>query len=342
MNKRYAVAAVSVILIASAITRAGTLVVLNKSDATASFLDTATGKSIATIAVGDGPHEAAASPDSSLVVVCNYGARAAGSTLTVIDVKSQRAIKTIDLAPYHRPHGVEFLEDDKRVLVTAEAEKKLLIVNIETGKVEAAIDTDQQASHMVAASRDGSLAFVANIGSGSVSVIDLNKRELQQVIQTGAGTEGVFVHPTRDEVWVTNTRADSVSVVDMRTLEVVAVLKSGGNPIRVAITPGGAYAMVSCARAAEVWVYDTATHDVVAKIVMDEEPVSDDEKQTRLFSDRFDQSPVPVGIQIQPDGKLAYVSNTNADVISVIDLSTWKIVNRLRAGKEPDGMTWIP
>ncbi len=342
MRQVSVIVSVSALLFTSLLARAGTLVVLNKSDATASFLDTKMGKSLATIPVGDGPHEAAASPDFSLVVVCNYGTRRAGSTLTVIDVKSQRAIKTIDLTPYHRPHGIVFLEDGKRVLVTAEAEKKLLLVNIEIGKVEAAIDTDQQASHMVAVARDGSLAFVANIASGSVSVIDLHKRELKKVIRTGAGTEGVFVHPTRPEVWVTNTRANSVSIIDMRSLEVVAGMKSGANPIRVAITPDGAYALVSCARAAEVWVYDTATHDVVAKILMDEEPVSDDEKQTRLFSDRFDQSPVPVGIQIQPDGKLAYVSNTNADVISVIDLSTWKIVNRLRAGKEPDGMAWIP
>lgn len=340
MKKVCVFASVSAVLFSSLLARAGTLVVLNKSDATASLIDTATGESLATIPVGVGPHEAAASPDGSVVVVCNYGSRTPGSTLTVIDMKSRRADKTIDLVSYHRPHGVEFLEDGRRVLVTAEAEKKLLIVNIESGEVEAAIDTDQQGSHMVAVAPDGSLAFVANIGSGSVSVIDLHMRELKKVILTGAGAEGVFAHPTRPEVWVTNTRADSISVIDTRTLEVAAILKSGGNPIRVAITPDGAFALVSCARAGEVWVYNTASHDVVARIAMDEEPVSDDEKQTRLFSDRFDQSPVPVGIEIQPDGKLAYVSNTNADVISVIDLAMWKIVDRLRAGAEPDGMTW--
>ena len=42
---------------------AGTLVVLNKSEASASLIDLASGKEVARIAVGDGPHEAATSPD---------------------------------------------------------------------------------------------------------------------------------------------------------------------------------------------------------------------------------------------------------------------------------------
>jgi YVTN family beta-propeller protein len=64
------------------------------------------------------------------------------------------------------------------------------------------------------------------------------------------------------------------------------------------------------------------------------------DKDERLFGDRFGDSPVPVGILVHPDGKLAYVANTNADVISVIDLQTMMLVDRLVAGKEPDGMAF--
>ena len=48
----------------------------------------------------------------------------------------------------------------------------------------------------------------------------------------------------------------------------------------------------------------------------------------------------PVGILVRPDGRQAYVANTNADIITVIDLVDWKIIRRLTAGKEPDGMSW--
>ena len=61
-----------------------------------------------------------------------------------------------------------------------------------------------------------------------------------------------------------------------------------------------------------------------------------------LFSDRFGDSPVPVGILIPPDGRHAYVANTNADIITVIDLKTFEIIDRLVGGKEPDGLGWTP
>ena len=60
------------------------------------------------------------------------------------------------------------------------------------------------------------------------------------------------------------------------------------------------------------------------------------EKETRLI--QFDDSPVPIGIVVTPDGKRAFVANTTADIITVLDLEAWKVVDRFTAGKEPDGM----
>jgi YVTN family beta-propeller protein len=80
---------------------AGTLVVLNKSEASASLIDDATGKVIALVPTGNAPHEVAVSPDGRLAVGTNYGTREApGSSLTVIDISSARAVKTIDLGDF--------------------------------------------------------------------------------------------------------------------------------------------------------------------------------------------------------------------------------------------------
>ncbi len=321
---------------------AGTLVVLNKSEADVTFLNADTGREISRIPVGDGPHEAATSPDGKTIVVCNYGGREPGSTLSVIERNGRRMKSSlIKLGNYHRPHGIVFLSDGDRVVVTAEAEKKLLIVNIRTGAVEAAIDTDQETSHMVALTPNEELAFVANIRSGSVSVINLVKKELVKVIPTGAGAEGVYVHPTRPEVWVTNRAANTISIIDTDSLDIVRTLDSGRVPIRVSITPNGKHALVSCADSGDVWVYDVESRKKIAAIAMDAEAITPDERQKRLFGDQFEESPVPVGILIEPNGQRAFVANTNADVITVIDLETWRIAGRMRAGKEPDGMAWV-
>jgi DNA-binding beta-propeller fold protein YncE len=124
------------------------LVVLNKSSGTAAFLDPHAGRVLREVKVGIGPHEAATAPDG-FVVVCNYGDQRPGQTLSLLDPFGSQDPRTINLAPYRRPHGIQFLPGG-RAVVTAETERKLLVVDLEAGKVEHAIDTKQVASHMVA------------------------------------------------------------------------------------------------------------------------------------------------------------------------------------------------
>jgi len=340
-----ALAAIAVTLLfasaAAAAAEQAMLLIVNKSDATVSFIEAADGERVATVEVGAGPHEIAASPDGRLAVATNYGTRGEpGSTLSVIDVTKREVVRTIDLAPYHRPHGIQFFPDGRRAVVTCEQEKKLVVVNVETGEVERAIDTDQEISHMVALGPKARRAFVANIGSGSVSVIDLARGELVKVIETGAGAEGVALRPGSSEVWVTNRSADTVSVIDTRSLEVIQTAACESFPIRIAFTPDGETALVSCARSGDVAIFDAVERQIAHRVAMNAQPVDENEKQQRLFRDVFGQSPVPIGLLIRPDGRRAYVANTNADVITEIDLTASRVVRRLRAGREPDGLAW--
>lgn len=315
------------------------LVVLNKFEATASILSAKSGELLETVAVGEGPHEAAVSKDGSTVVVCNYGARKPGNSLSILDMTKREIVKTIELEGFHRPHGIEFLDAATRVAVTAETEKRLLIVNLESGEVEAAIPTEQDASHMVVLDKDTSRAFVANIASGSISVLDIKEGKFLKKLETGAGAEGIDKHPTRPEVWVTNRSADTVSVVDTEKLEVVATIQCGKFPIRVKLTPDGKTAVVSCAMSAEVVLIDVEKREIAARIAMNETEVSEEEQEKRLFGPEFEGA-VPVGILIPPAGGVAYVACTNADVVSVVDLAQQRVVGRLSAGREPDGLAW--
>lgn len=317
----------------------GTLLVLNKSDNTASLIDRATGKEIATIPTGVGPHEVAVSPNGKLAVVANYGNQGQpGSTLTVMDIPAKRQVKTINLGEYRRPHGIVWLKGSQ-VAVTTEANKTLLIVDVETEKVLSAIDTDQNVSHMVVVSKDGSRAFVSNIGSGSVTVIDLKDRKRIANISTGGGAEGVDISPNGKEVWIGNRAANTLTVMDATTLEVKATLESKDFPIRVKFTPDGKHVLVSNARSGDVAVFDAEGKKEIRRIPMMAKAAEDKAGGgQRIFGDQFGSSPVPVGILISPDGRHAYIANTNADIVTVIDLKTWQITNRLTAGKEPDGL----
>ena len=50
----------------------------------------------------------------------------------------------------------------------------------------------------------------------------------------------------------------------------------------------------------------------------------------------------PDRILIEPSGERAWVANTNADLVTVLDLETWKVAGRIAPGREPDGMAWSP
>ena len=311
----------------------GTLIVLNKDGASASIIDRVGGKELTRVDTGAGPHEVAVSPDGKIAVVGNYGQQQPGHTLTVIDLTSQSIIKTIDLEKYHRPHGIVFMPDGKRVVVTAEVEQKLLVVNIDSGTVEKAIDTNAQGSHMVVLSQDAKRAYVSNIGSGSLTVIDLETATRIKTIETGQGAEGLDISPDGSEVWVGNRGADTISIVSTVSLAVVETLNCATFPIRVKFTPDGKRILISNARSGDVAVFDAKKRTEIARIVMakDWQPPAG---QENLFS----QGPVPIGILIPPDGKHAYVANTNVNLVTVIDLQTLEIINRLTAGARPDGL----
>ncbi len=325
-------------LLVSAWASAETLVVLNKAEASASLIDLASGRERARLPTGVGPHEAATAPDGRRVLVSNYGAADPGSSLTLLDVAAAKVLKTIDLLPHTRPHGLEWV-DARRAAVTAEGSRSLLIVDVEAGAVLRVIPTEQELSHMVVLTPDHSVAFVANIGSGSVTAVDLEKGERRRSIPTGAGAEGLAISNDGSSVYVTNRVADSVTVLDTTSLEIVRTGSSASFPIRARLTRDGRRLLVSNARSGDVAVFDAATLQEEARIPMVATPVA---TEGRIFGGQFGESPVPVGILVHPDGKRAFVANTNADLITVLDLERNAVAGRLYAGKEPDGMAYAP
>jgi len=159
--------------------RAGLIIVANQEAASATVLDAATMKTLATVSVGVGPHEVAVSQDGRWAVVTNYGNKAVvGNTLSVIDLSAPvlSVTRTIDLGEYHRPHGAAFIQDGRKLVVTSETSQKLVIVDFASGRVDTALATNARGSHMVAVRRDGKRGWTANIADGNITEFDLDAR----------------------------------------------------------------------------------------------------------------------------------------------------------------------
>jgi YVTN family beta-propeller protein len=341
MRHRAAALVVLVLLLLAAFpAAAATLLIANKSGDTVDLFGLDRGRSIATLPTGHAPHEVAVAPDGRRAAISNYGPRGEpGSTLTILDVKQKKVLRTIDLGEHHRPHGMAWFAKN-RLAVTTEDSEHMLVVNPKSGEIVTAVETGQEISHMVAVTPDGGRAFVANIGSGSVTAIDLETGRKIRDIATGDGAEGITITPDGREVWVANRGADTLTILDPRSLEIVAEIPCKGFPIRVAVTPDGRRALVSCADTGEVALFDVRARKELARSKLDLSTVPD--AATRLFGDRFGDSPVPVGIVISADGGTAWVAATQADVVVVLDTATLQVKDLIEAGEEPDGMALTP
>jgi DNA-binding beta-propeller fold protein YncE len=168
---------------------------------------------------------------------------------------------------YLRPHGIQFLPDGRRVVVTSEMSRRLLVVDVDARKVVRALPTAQNLLHMVTLAPDGKRAFGASLRDGCVGMFALDGSEqTARVLPTGDGAEGIGTAPGSGEIWVANREADTLSIVAADGSAVLNKLTAARMPIRVAFTPDGACALVSCAEAGQVQVWSTKTKKLVHTI----------------------------------------------------------------------------
>ncbi len=301
----------------------GTLVVTNKAPGTATLVDAATGAVLATLPTGDGPHEVVASRDGRTAVVTDYGTGAApGRTLTVIDVAGLRVARTIPLAPYLRPHGIVFLPGDSVVAVTSEATQQVVLVHVGRGEVLRAVATDKAGSHMVGVAADGRRAWTGDIGSGTVTELDLAAGRAVRAIAVPAQPEAINVTPDGSEAWVGSNATGRVSAVDARTGAVTTAAEGFGWPYRVLFTPDGATVLLPDYRGEELRFVERATRRELGRL-------------------RF-AGGGPQGITLTADGRTALLSLSAQAKVVAIDVATRRVLGEVPAGETPDGVAFSP
>lgn len=318
---------------------ADTLIILNKSDSSASLVDLNTEKVVATVKTGDGPHEVTISPNGKTAVVSNYGDKIEGNTLTVIDIPSASVTSTIKVSGFSRPHGLQWISGTDEVLATAEEQESVLRVNIKSAKIMRVIPIQQKTPHMVAIAQKMKRAFVANIGSGSITVIDLNSSKKIKDIVSGQGTEGIDISPDEEQIWVTNRNDDTISVIETASMKVINHVKTEFFPIRVKFSRSGKRVFVTNAKSGTFSIFDAVSQSIIRTISFG---ISTKDTAGRMFGNEFSKSTVPIGIMVHPNDKVAFVAHANQDKISVIDLQAFQIIREISAGREPDGMGYSP
>ena len=171
-----------------------------------------------------------------------------------------------------------------------------------------------------------SYAYITNLNSNTVTVINTANNNFTATVPVGPGPEGIAVSQDGSRAYVTNINYGSrgtVSVIDTANNKVSATVPIGYkySPLGVTVAPDGTKAYVADRDINCVSVIDTSTSTVTATVNVGKGPWE---------------------VAVNPDGKKVYVTNRNGNTISVIDTATNTVAAMVNVGLGPRGVAINP
>jgi YVTN family beta-propeller protein len=302
------------------------LLVAQKGDHSLAIVDPVAGKVVVNVAEGGiTGHEVAGSPDGKMAFVPIYGNSGVGkpgtdgTKIVAIDLAAGKVVGEIDFDHGVRPHCPVFGPKDGLLYVTTELDKAVTIIDPKTLKVVGSIPTGQPESHMLTLSHDGLRGYTANVGPGTVSVLDVKARKMLAVIPVSGNTQRIEI--SNDDRWVftADQTAPRMAVIDTSTNSVKTWVKLDGLGYGGAVTKDGRWLLMP--------IPDKNVVDVV-------------DLKTMAVAHTVDVGKDPQEVLTRPDGKAAYVSCIGANQVAEIDLATWKVTRTIATGNGTDGLGW--
>lgn len=303
------------------------LIVANKADHTVSLVDPVAGRQIAIVPTGGiTGHEVATSPDGRLAYVPIYGDSGVGlpgsngREMAVLDVASRRVVGHVDFGRGVRPHCAIYDVHRNLLYVTTELDDSVSIVDPRTLRVVGSIPTGQPESHMLALSHDGLRGYTANVGPGTVSVLDMQNRTTVAILPVAPTIQRISISPDDSMVFTSDQTRPRLAVLDTATHTVRRWVPLPSPGYGSASTPDGRWLLVALPASNQVAVIDLHTLRVAHVLDVCASP------QEILIPSRL------------PD--TAYVSCMAAASVAVLDLSGWKMQRTIAVGRDADGLAW--
>jgi len=145
-------------------------------------------------------------------------------------------------------------------------------------------------------------AYVANSGSGTVTVLDVVNVRVDREIAVGQNPVAVAASPRRNEVYVVNAGPEggqgSLSVIDAEKNALAATIPLHRKPLAIELDAEGALAYVANSGSNSISIIDLKARQTIAEIGAGEEPVA---------------------VRSSPDGRTLVVANRRGNSVSVID-----------------------
>lgn len=304
----------------------GVLLIANKGEHTLGIIDPESGKQIATVPEGGTTgHEVIASPDGRLAYVPIYGNSGVGkpgtdgSNLIAVDLASHKIVGNLDFGRGVRPHCPMFGPNDGLLYVTTELENAITVIDPHSMKIVGSIPTGKPESHMLSITHDGRFGFTANVGSGTVSVLDMQARKTLEVISVAPSVQRMSISVDDRYAFTSDQTKPQLAVIDTKTRKVASWIPLPATGYGSAPTPDGNWLVLALSPANKVAVINLKTMKVEHSI---------------------DVPAAPQEVVVRPDGAVAYVSCDASRKVAEIQTSTWVVSRLIDAGLGADGLAW--
>jgi YVTN family beta-propeller protein len=227
-------------------------------DRTVTAVD-AEGEVLATLPVGDAPHDIGVAPDGRWA----YQPNSASHTVTVIDAQARRVVG--DVAVGLGPGHVAFAPDGCFAYVANTLSDEVTVLDTASHEVVARIPTGAGA-HLPVLSHDGRRGYVADFAADDLTVWDVATHRVIGRIPVGVYPHFFALSPDDRWIVVSNTGEASACLIDTSRNEVVARLPVGQAPAHIGFDPEGACAFVTCEVDDHVSVIDLARQRIIDTI----------------------------------------------------------------------------
>ena len=324
----------------------GTLAVDSQSGQSLSFFDLSTGERTEYLSdlIAE-PHEMCFDQQRNLLYISHtyrhghfwaHGDYA--HEISVIDCTTREIIEIIDVKPALGPHGLAL--DRQRDILYASVEEVgdqkgggLIGIDLKTRTTIKSIESRSK-PHWFVMTPDGRKAYMSNKTQTWISVLDLiessfgGKIEVPGCEEPGISPDGKFAYFPTPGVTIGQPPADaSIKVVDTATDKIVNSFPTDLGPQGVLVTPlntimVGKYqfdpkapATSPKALAGRLALYSADTYVLLGEVETDQAPLT---------------------MRCTEDGKTAFVANILVGTVSVVDLTTMKVVRILDVDTKPD------
>ncbi len=262
-----------------------------------------------------------------------YVANAAGNTVSVLDLVYLRPDRTLQVGDAPVAIVVNTKRDEVYVVNSqpGEAAGSVSVIDTQKNAVVATIGVHRLPNYL-SVDATGHLGYVANTGSNSVSVLDLDSRRQIATVRTPDKPGEAVISPDGRALVVTSKVNGTTSIYaadPLGTLNLRATFKGCPGATGAVILPDSSKVFVGCSAGRQVMVVALAAEST-SLAARQGQSTSTDSVVAMLDVGRN-----PTSLTMKPDGGEVFVSNEGSNSVSEISTQTNEVGSTYPIGNEP-------